>query len=458
MAATHYGFMNPPLAGNNPASGTWTLPTAPGGGWTDRYLGIFWLYARAGIFDPGTPANITTKISNNGAGYGRLYIGYRYLSSGDTTFGWTRVTGSSNADVIYGVHVVDLGATGGSGDPFSDAVLATFDNLATGFNPPGVTPTVADSFIFTIFGKNNDFTGTPTAPAGYTLAGSLQSVAGTDAGAAVAYRNLTGGAGALEDPGAWTTAGGAATDDGTMWTAAISPVGGAAVDVNTAVPVQTITASVQTATPTGAANYDVSLQVASLAVLAVDAKTGVDIAVPLQLVTGVQTVTSVETASGDVNINVPLLTMSAASQATGISGAANVDVAVQQITGSILAVTAAGVSNVDVLVPVQNLTAAQLASAIASGVSHSVPLMALGASVSPVAAVTGVGHDVPLLQLLVAVQPVTVAAETPGVNVNVSLFRMELIQNNGQPMTMYLVRIHSGGASVVREQYRVPLG
>jgi hypothetical protein len=226
VAISYFGSMTA-LTGNNPASGTWTLPSAPGGGWTDRYLGIFWLGSRAGVYNITEPTGvgITTKYLYAGGSNCRGYVGYRYLQSGDTTFGWSRSAGSSNSDTIWSVDVIDLGNTGGSGDPFNASSGASPTNF-TDVNdpdPPAVTPATNDNLIWTIFVKNNDHTGI-TAPTNYTNASNGSSTAGTDGCAGTAYRILSGGGGASEDPGAWALSGGAATDDGHAWTGAIAPV------------------------------------------------------------------------------------------------------------------------------------------------------------------------------------------------------------------------------------------
>jgi hypothetical protein len=219
VAITYVASMTA-LTGNNPASGTWTLPSFNPGD-----LAIFWLGSRAGVYNITEPTGvgITTTYLYAGGSNCRGYVGYRYLQSGDTTFNWSRATSSSNSDTIWSVDVFRGGPS--SGDPFaavSGASPTNFTNVNDP-DPPAVTPVQPDSLIWTIFVKNNDHTGI-TPPTNYSNASNGSSTAGTDGCAGTAYRILSGGAGTSEDPGAWDLAGGAAGDDGHVWTGAISPL------------------------------------------------------------------------------------------------------------------------------------------------------------------------------------------------------------------------------------------
>ena len=199
--------------GNNPASGNFTLPgTAQPGD-----LAVFWWYTSNSVKTITPPGTITQKQNAFAAGFGRLYIGYRRLQSGDSTFAWTSST-ASNSTTVWGTSVF----TGviSTGDPFEaqSGAPATFSNTSSP-NPPSVTSLTNNAMVFTLFGKNNDFT-TLTNPAGYTTAGSNDSTTGNDAAAAAAYfKKVTAG---LEDPGAFSAAG-ASTDDGYVWTGALKP-------------------------------------------------------------------------------------------------------------------------------------------------------------------------------------------------------------------------------------------
>ena len=201
--------------GNNPLSGSFSLP----GGWAEGDTAVFWWYTYANTKTFTAPAGVTQKQQASAAGYGRIYIGYRVLQAGDSTFAWTasNVAGSTT---IWGTSVF-RGVDPGTGDPFEaqSGAPATFTNSRSP-NPPAVTTLSNNAWVIPIFGKNNDYTGI-TPPANYTSAGSNSSTAGNDACAGIAYRQIaTPGA---EDPGAWTLNGGANNDDGYVWTGALRP-------------------------------------------------------------------------------------------------------------------------------------------------------------------------------------------------------------------------------------------
>jgi RHS repeat-associated protein len=204
-------------SGNNPTSGTWTLPA----GWQPGDLVVVWLYARSGTYAISNPAGITIKHNSNNSNNGRLFIGYRYLQAGDTSFNWTRTTGSSNADVLWGVVV--LRGTVGSGDPFNASTGAT-PTTGTGADPDptAVTPTIAGSTVWAIGGKRDDAGGTFNPPANFTLAGAVQSTAGQDASAATILRHNRPAS--SENPGPIDL--GTVSAAWAAWTGAISPGAG----------------------------------------------------------------------------------------------------------------------------------------------------------------------------------------------------------------------------------------
>jgi RHS repeat-associated protein len=202
-------------SGNNPTGGTWTLPA----GWQPGDLVVVWLYARAGAYAIANPAGITIKHNSNNGNNGRLFIGYRYLQAGDTSFAWTRTTSSSNTDVLWGVVV--LRGTVSAGDPFNASTGAT-PTTGTGADPDpaAVTPTIAGSTVWAIGGKRDDAGGTFNPPANYTLAGAIQSTAGSDASAATIVRHNRPVA--SENPGAIDL--GTVSAAWAAWTGAISPM------------------------------------------------------------------------------------------------------------------------------------------------------------------------------------------------------------------------------------------
>lgn len=152
------------------------------------------------------------------SGFGRLFIGYyRVLTASDADLAWTsssvaNATTVWGSNVFRGVHNVGNPVEADSGAP------STFSNAANP-NPPAVVALSAAACIIAIFGKNNDATGW-TQPSGYEDTSGNWSSAGDDASAGMAHLlNVTGS----QNPGAWTTSGGASTDDGYVWTGALKP-------------------------------------------------------------------------------------------------------------------------------------------------------------------------------------------------------------------------------------------
>ena len=211
---TYIGSAN--STANNPTSDSFSLP----GGWAAGDTAIFWWYTYANTKTFTAPTGVTQKQQASSAGYGRIYIGYRVLQSGDSTFPWTS-SSVANSTTIWGTSV--FRGVDGTGDPFEaqSGAPATFTN-ARDPNPPSVTTVSNNAGVIPIFGKRNDYTSI-TPPTNYTSAGSNSSATGNDACAGVAYRQIaTPGA---ENPGAWTLGGGNPNDDGYVWTGALRPDG-----------------------------------------------------------------------------------------------------------------------------------------------------------------------------------------------------------------------------------------
>jgi hypothetical protein len=220
-AITFIGFTTVQIE-DDPTSGDWTLP----GGWQDGDLAVFWWYSREGNSQTFTePGTVTQKVDYSASGVGRVFVGYRHLQSGDTTFGWT-ATASGLSNATFWSTAVFRG-TVSSGDPFEAEAAATyFLNTNDPDNDP-VTPVTTGATVFIIFGKRNDFTSI-VQPTNYTDSGNGSSEIGSDASAGTAYRlGLTGGV--EEDPDAWTLGGGLSGDDGVIWTGAIEPEAGVTV-------------------------------------------------------------------------------------------------------------------------------------------------------------------------------------------------------------------------------------
>ncbi|MEM4313090.1 MAG: hypothetical protein QXH95_03440, partial [Thermoplasmata archaeon] len=212
MAITFVGTTS--STGNNPTSGSFTLPA----GWQAGDLCIFWWFTYDGSKTFTPPTGVTQKYQVGQTNYGRLYIGYRYLQSGDSTFSWSS-SSSTGSTTIWGTSV--FRGTKQSGDPFEadSGPPQTFTNQVNP-DPPPVTTITDGACVYCVFGKRNDYTSI-TPPSGYTSAGSNSSTAGNDASAGTAYK-IKSPAG-TEDPPAWTLGGGATTDDGWVWTGAIKP-------------------------------------------------------------------------------------------------------------------------------------------------------------------------------------------------------------------------------------------
>lgn len=194
-------------------------------GWQDGDLGLFWWGSVRAASSLESPAGvgITVKRYQQGAASssGTIFIGYRRLTTGDTTFAWTGSVGSS-VDVLWGVDVIRGGHV--TGDPFeAESGAPTEWADLNDPDPPSATPVSDHAMVWTVFIKSNDYTGI-VAPTNYTLGGSISSTAGADGSAATAYRLLNGGAGVPQDPGAWDLAGGFSSDDGTVWTGVIQPI------------------------------------------------------------------------------------------------------------------------------------------------------------------------------------------------------------------------------------------
>ena len=198
---------------NNPTSDSFSLPS----GWQAGDFAIFWWYTYANTKTFTPPNGVTQRYQTAPSGYGRLYIGYRVLQSGDSTFTFTSssVYGSTT---VWGVSVfrgVDA-SNPWDADSGSPAIFTDMINP----DPPAVTTVTDKAVIFALFGKRNDYTSI-TPPTGYASAGSASSTSGNDASAGTAYKMKTPPG--SENPAAWVLGGGAITDDGQVWTGALKP-------------------------------------------------------------------------------------------------------------------------------------------------------------------------------------------------------------------------------------------
>jgi len=206
-------------SGNNLTSGSWALPA----NWLPGDFAIFvWASRESGrtFTEPGT---VTQKVDFSSAGFGHLFIGYRTLVAGDTTFAWTATSSTNNTDGFYTVVFRDV--NGSAADPFertSAANPATFSNTQSPDPPALSAATILDKdVVATVFAKNNDYGGSITVPATYSgdTAARYDETGGTDGSSGFAWL-LDVAAGTTSNPGAWTL-GGASTDDGLQWTFAL---------------------------------------------------------------------------------------------------------------------------------------------------------------------------------------------------------------------------------------------
>ncbi len=86
--------------GNDTTSGNFSLPA----GWAAGDVAICWWYTRSSSKTFTKPAAVT-QLQNSSSSYpGRLFVGYRVLVAGDTTFAWTS-SSVANSDVIWGTSV-----------------------------------------------------------------------------------------------------------------------------------------------------------------------------------------------------------------------------------------------------------------------------------------------------------------------------------------------------------------
>lgn len=196
---------------NNSLGADWTLPA----GWAAGDIAIFWWYTYTNTKTVTEPVTVTQLQDSSSSGYGRLFVGWRALEVGDATFAWTS-SDVANSDVIWGVsvfrgqHVAPIDA---------ETAPVVFDNSV---NPPPhtITTATASAAVFVLFGKRNDYSSI-AAPTGLTLCGSGSSTAGADASAGAAYILAVGvgNYGFVQ----FTLGGGAATDDGYIYSLSIKP-------------------------------------------------------------------------------------------------------------------------------------------------------------------------------------------------------------------------------------------
>jgi type II secretory pathway pseudopilin PulG len=198
--------------GNNPQSGSFTLPS----GWQTGDVAIFWWYTYRDSKTFTPPSGVTTKYNNAASNFGRLYIGHRVLQSGDSTFNWN-ASSSGGSTTIWGTSVFRNVDTSNVWDADS-GTPKTFS--AQNPDPPSVTTVTDKACVITIFGKRDDYTSI-SPPSGYTLAGQGSSTQGQGASAGVAFKEKSPAG--LEDPSAWTLGGDQV--GGLIWTGALRPTG-----------------------------------------------------------------------------------------------------------------------------------------------------------------------------------------------------------------------------------------
>jgi hypothetical protein len=201
--------------GSNPTSGRFSLPS----GWQAGDFAIFWWYTYDSTKTFTSPNGLTQKYQTAVSYYGRLYVGYRVLQPGDSTFTWTS-SSVSGSTTVWGASVFRNVDPNNPWDADSGSP-ATFTGMRNP-DPPAVTTVTDNAMVFVLFGKRNDYTSI-TPPTGYASAGSSSSTSGYDASAGTAYKMKT--TSGSEDPGPWSLGGGSSYDDGQVWTGALRPVG-----------------------------------------------------------------------------------------------------------------------------------------------------------------------------------------------------------------------------------------
>ena len=201
-------------AQNNPTSGTFSFSgVSPEAG--DFVL--CWWYTRASTKTFTKPSEVTQLYEVADSAYGRLFIGYRIYQSGDSSYAWTS-SSVSQASTVYGTSTYrNVNQT----NPI-DSDSGTPNGWSNVEDPdsPGVNVVTSGACVIPLFGKNNDYSSI-IQPSNYNTGGSAATAAGNDASSGVAYRVVTSTG--AEDPSAWNLTGGAADDDGYVWTGALKP-------------------------------------------------------------------------------------------------------------------------------------------------------------------------------------------------------------------------------------------
>ena len=122
-------------SGANLTSGSFTLPT----GWVPGDLAIFVWFSRDSGRTFTKPTGATEKVQTSSSGVGHLWIGWRYLVSGDTTFAWSATSSTNNTDGFFTIVFRD--ANSSAADPFeqiSGAGATTFTNVQSP-DPPAIS-------------------------------------------------------------------------------------------------------------------------------------------------------------------------------------------------------------------------------------------------------------------------------------------------------------------------------
>lgn len=218
MAITYIGSAS--NAFSNAVSGSFTLPV----GWADGDLGVFWWWTRSSTIRVFTkPTDVDQKLLYNGSSdvFGQLWIGYRHLVTGDTTFDWT-CTSVANQTIVFGSSV--FRGTVASGDPFEATSGSTAqESNVTDVDPPSVDVLSSGACVIVFNGKTLQ-TAVAAYSSGYADAGGISTSLGNDGSGYMEYQVIA--APGTEDPGIWDFTQSVASGNLT-WTAAIAPPGAA---------------------------------------------------------------------------------------------------------------------------------------------------------------------------------------------------------------------------------------
>ena len=219
MAISFVGFNGDNVinGGNLSIDLTAASPSAPSDG--DLCIGLSYVFDRSGNEGRIGNALSYTPLVDNTTGTYRLRVAWKNFVTGDTP---VAIEGSGNAnDGTVGQVYIFRGHD--SSTPF-DVTTTETNATSTNPDPPAIVPSSDDCMIVAMSGSSN-IDSTPGTVASYTVITGRAANDINPARVNTAYRLLSGGGGASENPAAWSS-----WSSG-VWvsvTAAIRPAGVAA--------------------------------------------------------------------------------------------------------------------------------------------------------------------------------------------------------------------------------------